>query len=135
MSAKAVGRFSHLLSSPVHGAVDRVRHDERRSRVRTKVRWPVLLQYGHGGTLESVTENLSSKGFFCLAQTPVTSGETLLCWLTVPTHDPSCKDPTMVLECRVRVVRSEPVSSAGLYGIACRIEDYHFTSDDSSLPV
>jgi hypothetical protein len=100
---------------------------ERRKRVRAKVRWPVwLYPEGVQERLGSITQNLSSSGFYCLAETPLTVGDTLLCLLKVPSHEPNGKDVEQILECRTRVVRVE-AHAEGRYGIACRIEDYHFT--------
>ena len=49
-----------------------------------------------------------------------------MCRLTVPTYDPSRKHENTVLECNVRVIRSEAAAVEGSYGIAFQIEDYHF---------
>ena len=125
MSANAVGKYLPYTASPkaYNGAATHER--ERRATVRTSLHWPVVFRHRQTQTLESVTENLSSQGFYCLSQFPVPSGESLLCWLTVPTHDPSGAKEKIVLECEVRVIRSE-AAAEGLYGIACRIEDYRF---------
>ena len=128
MSAKAVGQYSPFVSNARPAGLDRVHQRERRSRVRTKVRWPVVLRFRHSEEMESVTENLSSQGFYCLSQTPIASGEVLLCWLTVPTHDPTGGKDAVVLECSVRVVRSEAAPTGGGYGVACCIEDYRFSN-------
>jgi hypothetical protein len=100
---------------------------ERRKRVRTEVRWPVwLFPEGTQERMGSLTQNLSSGGFYCLADTPLTVGDTLLCLLKVPSHEPNGRHVEQMLECRTRVVRVE-THAEGRYGIACRIEDYHFT--------
>ena len=89
MSANAIGKYLPFTASPkVHNGT--ATHErERRATVRTSLHWPVVFRHRQTQTLESVTENLSSQGFYCLSQFPVPSGESLLCWLTVPTHDPS----------------------------------------------
>jgi hypothetical protein len=133
MSAKAIGQYLPFVGSSNPAVVDRVHQRERRIRVRTKVHWPVVFRYRHGEALESVTENLSSQGFYCLSQTPIPSGEALLCWLTVPTHDPSGVKGTVMVECHVRVVRSDAPTAEGLYGIACRIEDYRLACSEPLL--
>jgi len=130
MSAKAIGQLPPFVNFVKPEGHDPIRHGERRRRVRARVRWTVLFRQRHGEALESVTENLSSQGFYCLSQTPIASGEVLPCWLTIPTYDPSAEQATVILECRVRVLRSEAGSSAGLYGLACRIEDYHLACGD-----
>jgi hypothetical protein len=134
MSANAIGKYLPFSPDMRPRVSDRPHQRERRASVRTALHWPVLLRHKHLEPLESVTENLSSQGFYCLAQTPLTSGETLQCWLTVPTHDPSGVRERVVLECTVRVIRSEAAPINGLFGIACRIEDYHFAAPESALP-
>ena len=105
---------------------------ERRRWVRTKVHWPVLLFRNHSAeAVATSTQNLSSGGFYCLCQTPFILGEILICALKVPTHDPAGKALERQLECTVRVVRVEPDPEQGCFGVACRIEDYHFTPANS----
>jgi hypothetical protein len=123
MSANAIGRYLPLVATP---KAPNYAPRERRMSVRTAVRWPVVFRCGRPEPLESVTENLSSQGFYCFSQTPIALGEVLMCRLTVPTYDPSRTNEHTVLECNVRVIRSEAVRADGLYGIAFRIEDYHF---------
>ena len=122
MSAKALEHFE----ARKNGVLD-CRPRERRMNVRTKVRWPVVFRRRNGESLETTTENLSSRGFYCLSQTPIALDELLVCWLTMPTHDPSGAFGTALLECRVQVVRSEVASTEGLFGVACRIEDFRLT--------
>ena len=98
------------------------------------MRWSVLLRHRHE-SLESVTENLSSQGFYCFSRMPIAPGEVLECWLTIPTYDPTAERATVILECRVRVLRSEGASEEGPYGLACRIEDYHLACGDPNWPL
>lgn len=98
---------------------------ERRRRARTHVHWPVLLLRNHGSAaIDTVTQNLSSNGFYCFSPEPLKPGESLLCTLKLPAHDPKGEELTLGLECTVVVMRAEAVSDSA-YGIACRIEDYH----------
>jgi len=100
---------------------------ERRKRVRTQVHWTVLLFREHTSkAVTTLTQNLSSSGFYCLSRTPFALGEQLFCSLEVPTHDPLGKERSLPLECRARVVRVDPEPGNTRYGIACQIEDYHF---------
>ena len=101
---------------------------ERRRRVRTRLRWPVLLFREHAGaeTIESFTRDLSSNGFFCVSRLRLNEGERLICSITIPTHDPHGKHLARTLECRVQVVRVVP-QETGEFGVACRIEDYHLS--------
>lgn len=98
---------------------------ERRRRVRTKAHWTVLLlRSPAAAVVESTTLNLSSLGFYCLLPTLLPIGEPLTCWLKIPAHQPADLDRTLLLECKVRVVRAEPATVEGYFGTACRIEDY-----------
>jgi hypothetical protein len=134
MSAKALRNYSPLETAVGSSArpadFERVQPLERRSSVRTKVHWPVLLRYRSSESVESVTENLSKQGFYCLSQVPIPPDEPLLCWLILPTHDPTGKRTSVVLECDVRVVRSDPGVRDGLFGLACRIDDYRLAHRD-----
>jgi hypothetical protein len=107
---------------------------ERRKRVRTRLHWPVLLFRDKPGAdaIESVTRDLSSSGFFCLAGVPLVEGEKLVCSIKIPTHDPHGKHLERTLECTVQVLRVLPQESSDSYGVACRIEDYHLSHIHSS---
>jgi hypothetical protein len=101
---------------------------ERRRRTRARVHWPVLLfprQQGEN-TVETITQNLSSQGFYCLSSVHFSVGEWLLCTLQVLTNDPGGRKSR--LECRAQVVRVEHNAADGQYGIACRTGDYRFTA-------
>jgi c-di-GMP-binding flagellar brake protein YcgR len=101
-------------------------YQERRKRVRTTVHWPILFFRNDASDgIESTTQNLSSTGFYCLSQTRFDLGESLFCTLRIPSHDPEAKDRLWILECRVRVTRSEPREN--LYGVACEFEDYRIS--------
>jgi hypothetical protein len=103
------------------------RRTERRRRARTTVHWPVLLFHDkHDEAIETLTEDLSSDGFFCMSRKVLLPGETLACAIRVPSYSPAADESGRLLECRVRVVRSGPGNSEGNFGIAFRIEDYRF---------
>lgn len=100
---------------------------DRRKRARTRLHWPLLLfRNGAADAIESVTRDLSSSGFYCMAQGLFTPGELLICTLRIPTHDPNGRHLERTLECRSRVMRVEEQETEGVFGVACRIEDYHF---------
>ncbi len=91
------------------------------------VHWPVLLFRDHGDeVIETTTQNLSSCGFYCLLGSSIAAGEFLFCRLQVSLPEAARRKSFGVLECRVRVTRTEPALPEGLFGIACRIEDYRF---------
>src|SRR5579862_9683668 len=80
---------------------------ERRKRARVRVHWPILLFLGQTGEdkVETITQNLSSEGFYCLSRKPFTVGELLLCTLQIPTTGLGGGESH--LECRARVGRVE----------------------------
>lgn len=99
---------------------------DRRKRSRIQVHWP--LRFVNGETtdiVETVTRDLSSDGFYCLARIPFVPGEFKLCTLGVPTSHPRGDERVLSVECTVRIVRVH-VRDDGSYGVGCRIEDYRF---------
>ena len=104
---------------------------ERRTRSRIGVHWSVLLLPGGGAKgIETVTQNLSSNGFYCFSPSPLKPGDCLLCTMKLPSYDPNREEPFLTLECSVRVMRAE-VATDGLFGIACRIHDYRLINGRS----
>lgn len=127
MLAKALESFDPRTVASDDTTANRASTPERRKRIRTRVHWPVLFfREETADELQTVTQDLSGSGFYCLSRAPLRCGDSLLCALTVPTYEPGDPDHTVALECRVRVVRSERVSEQGGFGIACQIEDYRF---------
>ena len=124
MSAISVERMPAFVDEPPQ--LERRLPPERRGRVRTQVHWPVwFLPDEAEDRMQTLTQNLSSGGFYCLADRLFTVGETFICLLKVPSHDPNGNHIERILECRTRVMRVE-TQGERRYGIACRIEDYHF---------
>jgi hypothetical protein len=100
-------------------------HPDRRTRVRTTVHWPIVVfRHGSSDAIESVTQNLSSSGFYCHCQTLIAPGEFLICAIKFPSYDPSGHERPRILECRVQVKRVEPEPAGDCFGIACHIQDY-----------
>jgi hypothetical protein len=101
---------------------------ERRRRARARVHWPIALFPNQTGedAVETVTQNLSSDGFYCLSRKRFIVEELLLCTLRIPMTGLGGRESH--LECRARVVRVEENTADGEYGIACRIEDYRFVT-------
>jgi hypothetical protein len=122
----SIGTRENAMNDPTY-------RPERRRRARTLVHWRVLL-FPEGGSdgIETVTQNLSSTGFYCLSATPFSPGESLFCSIIVPAHDSKSEVHSLALECTVQVMRAESASN-GLYGIACQIEDYHLTAGGTRL--
>ena len=109
-------------SLPIHEFAGQ---QERRRRVRTRVRWEVDFPgVERAGTVVSVTENLSSNGFCCLSPVSLTPGEIRTCILKVPTHHPKRGERICALECRMKVVWVTRTEEVGIYRLGCQIEDY-----------
>jgi len=98
---------------------------ERRACFRLPVRWPLRIATSNGKelTLDGMTENLSSQGFYCWVHRAFRPGDALHCVIEFP-HRPSLSARRLRLRCEAEVVRSECGPEAGLYGVACRIKDY-----------
>ena len=106
---------------------------ERRNRVRAQVHWPVIFVRGNGTeAVETITENVTSEGFYCLSSSAFVEGEQLDCILKLPPHDPAGREQVLCLECKVRVARVERLNAQGTFGIACQIEDYRFDYNTTS---
>ena len=102
---------------------------ERRRRVRAQVHWPLC--FSRPGTAEmvrTITQDLSSHGFYCIVNAGFVPGEMRECTLVVPTHHPNGGRPALPVLCKVRVIRVEVLGESGLWGVGCQIEDYRFGS-------
>lgn len=131
MQSKSVDRLSthpHPHPTEETGSV----LQERRKRTRIQVHWPIyFLRPGSSEFVETVTHDLSSEGFYCLADTAFIPGEIRECTLGVPVHHPNGTAQVRPVLCRVRVIRVEALRDDGFYGVGCRIEDYRFISLES----
>jgi hypothetical protein len=93
------------------------------------VHWPIrFIRSGTGEIVETVTHDLSSDGFYCLANIAFVPGEIRECTLGVPMHNANNGDRVRPVLCRVRVIRVEALGEDGFYGLGCRIEDYRFST-------
>jgi hypothetical protein len=97
---------------------------DRRLRVRLKLRWPVCFFEDTHEIAHATTVNISSNGFYCLSEVPLTPGQVVSCVVGVPAHDPSEPERTNALKCQVRIVRVTEHVAEQRFGIGCRIEDY-----------
>jgi hypothetical protein len=77
---------------------------------------------GETKQIEGITKNVSVDGFYCFVQELFRIGELLHCVIVVPASGRQ-PDDALNLDCRVEVVRVEPLGT-GRYGIACHIEEY-----------
>jgi hypothetical protein len=98
----------------------------RRKRTRLRVQWRLQFCAAGCAAVETVTQDLSSEGLYCLVGAPFVPGEVRECILYVPARDPEDDSRSVPVPCSVRVVRLEGLAETGLYGVACRVETYHF---------
>ncbi len=98
---------------------------ERRKRQRLALHWPVRLFSQRGrASVESITENLSTEGLYCISTKPFKTGERLRCEIVIP--EALGLDAPIMLECHVIVRRVEYLRSG--FGVGCHIEDYALSS-------
>jgi PilZ domain-containing protein len=103
---------------------------ERRKRPRVKVHWQVsLIRSDSAEIIETVTQDLSSTGFYCFSQMPFSVGEVLHCMLRIPPYESTARELERALECKLRVVRLELNTADGRLGVGCRIEDFRVAAD------
>jgi hypothetical protein len=98
---------------------------DRRKRQRLALHWTVRLfsQLG-SASVESITENLSTEGLYCISTKQFKTGERLRCEIVIP--DALGLDAPIVIECHVTVQRVEYQRSG--FGLGCHIEDYSLSS-------
>jgi hypothetical protein len=96
---------------------------ERRRRRRVRLRWPLSILKGQprARVVDTVTEDLSSRGFCCVVDEPLAVGESVACVLGfAPRHDPEASHG---LRCRAQVIWVRGTDD-GRFGMGCRIDDY-----------
>ena len=107
---------------------------ERRRRLRADVHWAVsLLGCSSRGPIESVTDNLSSDGFYCRCDELFVAGEFLECIISIPAHSRNGHPECLALRCLVQVVRVELLAAGGRCGIGCHIEGYRVIPSELAL--
>jgi len=112
---------------------------EKRRHVRANLHWTVyLFRDGSTHPSKSETRNLSSGGFYCdfddSRDDLLEVGESLRCRIILPGSDTNSVAASLFLDCRVTVIRVEPVSLTRAYGIACAIQDYSIVHLDRMRP-
>ena len=105
---------------------------DRRKRSRLRLAYPVRLsRVGTECRIDTKTENLSCKGFFCLSGSVFSIGEILDCELRIP---PSGADVLgagdVILRCRAEVVRVEKQPDGSVSGLACHLLAYSVSAKE-----
>ena len=108
---------------------------ERRRRARMQVHWPVrFLRHDPAFSLETTTRDLSSEGFHFAAKAPFAAGESWVCTLSVPAHDPKNSDRILHVHCNVRIAWVHPEMD-GTNLVGCQIEQYRFPNVQNGHPI
>lgn len=107
--------LSNTLMNPVG--------DERRRGRRLPLRLSATLIRRNGAIVPTITENLSSSGFYCHARERLIPGEEFDCSISLHSEGPANPQRQLVLICKGRVARVEFVA-ADRYGVGCAIDDY-----------
>ena len=99
---------------------------DRRGALRLDLACPVSLSRpGEALPVVSKTENLSTKGFYCISDRPFSPNETLNCEVVIPSpasgHKP---EMNLVLRAVVEVVRVVAKGMDPGFGLACQIKSY-----------
>jgi hypothetical protein len=95
--------------------------DDRRKRARVALHWPMRLFRQSGEPpIESLIENLSSEGLYCITSEPFKSLDRLQCEIIIPATLGS--ESPIVLKCRLTIRRVEHLRN--YFGLGCHIEDY-----------
>jgi hypothetical protein len=99
---------------------------DRRGALRLDLACEVSLSRpGEAAAVVSKTENLSTKGFYCISDRPFSPNETLNCEVVIPSPA-SGRNPKMnlVLRAVVEVVRVVAKGMDPGFGLACQIKSY-----------
>jgi len=101
----------------------------RRKRTRAQLHWPLSFPLtGTTETVQTITQDLSSDGFYCIANARFVPGEARHCTLLVPTHHPGGENSPLHVLCKVRIIRVEVTGERGFYGVGCQIMDYRLVN-------
>ena len=105
---------------------------ERRKHERLELRLPVRFSSTEGSpTISCFTENISSNGFYCICPEPFVPGEQRNILLMLPARGYSRSGANVDLKCQVRVVRIDSIGPRPGFGVACQIEKYTLTWEET----
>ena len=113
-----------------------MKHFERRTRPRLRLRLPVLLLRNESDApVWTETADISNNGFYCNTPQPFAPGDEFRCIIVLPTHclAPSNNGERLYLEAKVEVVRIAMNESSG-FGIGCEIRHFHVLTSQKLPP-
>jgi hypothetical protein len=105
---------------------------ERRSAQRFEVLLPLAIHL-EGRTILAFTQNLSGRGIFFYAESPVPQGAIVELTFSMPSE--VTLGESMPVRCRGRVLRAAPPQPGQRSGIAVQLESYQYLPTDECLPV
>ena len=105
---------------------------ERRLCRRLSLHWRLRLSSPGIGTVETRTENLSSRGFYCFLESPLVPGQVITCDIKIPNYSTPDREVSSIV-CQAEVIRVEAVGSTPGFGVACRIVDFTLDKNTSSF--
>jgi hypothetical protein len=96
---------------------------DQRSTPRLPLTYSLLLSRpGEALSVVTKTENVSSKGFYCVSELRFLPRERLMCEMVIPSGSNQFKEDDLVLYALAEVLR---VTRRGReFGVACRLESY-----------
>jgi hypothetical protein len=113
---------------------EKARSMNRRKRTRAQLHWPLSFPLtGTTETVQTITQDLSSDGFYCIANARFVPGEARHCTLLVPTHRPGGENSPLHVLCKVRIIRVEVTGERGFYGVGCQIIDYRLVNSSRGM--
>jgi hypothetical protein len=123
MASLPINRLPSEVEMPE--SPEKARIVNRRKRNRAQLHWPISFPLtGTTETVRTITQDLSSDGFYCIANARFVPGEARHCTLLVPTHHPGGENSPLQVLCKVRIIRVEVTGERGFYGVGCQIMDY-----------
>jgi PilZ domain len=96
---------------------------ERRLCRRLSLQWRLRLWSAAIGIVETRTENLSSRGFYCILETPLVPGDIVMCDIAIPNYSAPDRGVSSIA-CQAEVIRVEAMGTEPGFGVACRILDF-----------
>ena len=105
---------------------------ERRLYRRLALHWRLRLSSAVIGTVETRTENLSSRGFYCFLEAPLVPGDVVSCDIAIPNYGTQERGASTIV-CQAEVIRVEAVGTEPGFGVACRILDFTLANHGIAL--
>jgi hypothetical protein len=110
-----------------HALRQNVVKTDRRRRARICLHWTARLLTSDEGWVEASIHDISSDGFYCLSKSPFPAGATLLCEIVGPAHTPNKSHSVISIECKIKIIHSDPAGPKGVFGTGCHIQEYRFS--------